>query len=232
MIEPAVVPIERLELRFSPRPWRFAEEHRTEIDAYFATLRRATPALWNGRVLLLADVAMGNAALGGAYFATDFASFIAWRDWDFPDPAIRNCFSMGALRAADGAFLLGVMAERTANAGKIYFPSGTPDLNDVVDGRVDLERNVWRELAEETGLTDEDFAAEPGWCAAFAGARIAVIKVLQARTQAVELRRRILAHIGREREPELTDVRVVRGPADLDPMMPPFIVAFLDHAWR
>jgi 8-oxo-dGTP pyrophosphatase MutT (NUDIX family) len=232
MIEPAVVPVERLDLCFSPRPWRFAEERRVEIDAYFATLRRATPALWNGRVLLLADAAVGNAALGGAYFVTDFASFIAWRDWDFPDPSIRNCFSMGALRTADGAFLLGVMAERTANAGKIYFPSGTPDLNDVVGGRVDLERNVRRELAEETGLTGEDFAAEPGWCAVFAGARIAVIKVLQARKQAVELRRRILAHIRREREPELADIRVVRGPADFDPMMPPFIVAFLNHAWR
>jgi 8-oxo-dGTP pyrophosphatase MutT (NUDIX family) len=232
MTELAIVPVERLDLRFSSRPWRFADERRAEIDTHFAALKREKPALWNGRVLLLSDFAVCDAALGGTYFATDFASFIAWRDWDFPDAAIRNCFSMGALRTADGAFLLGVMARQTANAGKIYFPSGTPDLNDVVDGRVDLEGNVRREVAEETGLTGEDFDAEPGWRAVLAGARIAVIKVLQARTQAVELRRRILAHIRRESEPELADIRIARSSADLDPMMPPFIVAFLNHVWH
>jgi hypothetical protein len=35
----------------------------------------------------------------------------------------------------------------------------------------------------------------------------------------------------REREPELADVRDVRGPADFDPMMPPFVTAFLMHVW-
>ena len=31
------------------------------------------------------------------------------------------------------------------------------------------------------------------------------------------LRARILEHLAREREPELADIRIVRGPADLDP---------------
>ena len=42
---------------------------------------------------------------------------------------------------------------------------------------------------------------------------------------------RILAHLAREREPELADIRVVRGPADLDPMMPAVVSAFLTHVW-
>ena len=56
-----------------------------------------------------------------------------------------------------------------------------------------------------------------------------MIKVLHARETATALRARILAHLAREREPELADIRIVRGPADFDPMMPPFVTAFLDR---
>jgi hypothetical protein len=55
--------------------------------------------------------------------------------------------------------------------------------------------------------------------------------VLHARETAVTLRSRILARLAREAEPELADIRVVRGPADLDAMMPPFVVTFLNDAW-
>ena len=45
------------------------------------------------------------------------------------------------------------------------------------------------------------------------------------------LRARILGHLAGEAQPELSDIRIVRGPADLDPMMPPFMTAYLTHAW-
>ena len=67
---------------------------------------------------------------------------------------------MGALRASDGAYLLGVMGPQTVNAGKIYFPAGVPDLDDIVGDRVDLARNVRREVAEETGLGPDDYRAD------------------------------------------------------------------------
>ena len=55
--------------------------------------------------------------------------------------------------------------------------------------------------------------------------------MLRARAPAAALRQRILAHLAREAQPELADIRIVRGPADLDPMMPPFLTAFLTHVW-
>lgn len=226
-----LVAIERLELRFACKPWAFAAERRAEIDRHFADLRRGKPELWNGRVLVLHEFAIADGVFRGSYLETDFASFLAWRDWDFPDKTVRNCFAMGALRAADGAFVLGIMAGHTANAGKVYFIGGTPEPDDIVGERVDLERSVLRELTEETGMTPDRVRPAPGWCAIFDDGRIALIKVLRAAEPAATLRAKILGFLKREERPELAGIHIVRGPADLHPMMPPFVPKFFDHVW-
>jgi 8-oxo-dGTP pyrophosphatase MutT (NUDIX family) len=183
--------------------------------------------LWNGRVLLLRSGEIADGALTGTCLETDFASFIAWRDWDFPDRTVRNCFPMAVLRTADGAFLLGVMAAHTATAGQVYFPAGTPDPNDIVGETVDLDGGVMRELTEETGLMAVDVTAENGWYATPFNQRIALMKVMQSPEEAEPLRARIRAFLAAQTRPELADIRVVRGVADLDPMMPPYVAAFL-----
>lgn len=231
-VEARVVPVARLDLAFAPRRWAFADERRGEIDAYFATLARDNSTLWNGRVLLLHRWAVDQDVFRGAYLETDYASLLAWRDWGFPDPAIRNCYSMAAVRSSDGAFLLGVMNAHTANAGRIYFPCGTPDPSDVAGPAVDLDRSLRRELLEETGIDASELLPEPGWHAVFAGPRIAVAKVLQSPWGAAELHDRALRHVRAQPQPELADIRVVRSLAELEPAMPGFVTQFLRHVWR
>jgi hypothetical protein len=224
-----IIPIERLELKYVPGPWGFAQARRAEIDAYFAAEQRIKPALWNGQVLLLRDTAIENGVLRGSFFVTDFASFLAWRAFGWPDSDVVNCFAQGALRAADGAFLLGVMGAHTANAGHIYFPSGTPDLSDVVDDRVDLDGSVWREVAEETGLTPGDLVPDAGWIAARDGTTLALLKTMRSGLDAEALRAQIMGYLSADERPELSDIRIVRGAGDLDPAMPNFIAAYLRH---
>ena len=232
MTDISVVPIDRLELAFAPRPWAFADERRGEIDAYFAKLRRDKPELWNGRVLLLREFNVADRVFRGSFFETDFASFLAWRDWGFPDPTVKNCFAMGALRGADGGFVLGEMAAHTANAGELYFPAGTPDPEDVAGDTVDLAGSVMREVCEETGLTPKDFTAEPGWITVMAGPRIAHMKILNIPFSAADLRLRILGYLRQQAQPELSAVHIVREAADLRPAMPGFMAAFFAHIWR
>jgi 8-oxo-dGTP pyrophosphatase MutT (NUDIX family) len=226
-----VVHIDRLEFTFAPRAWRFAETRRAEIESHFRATQQAKGALYNGRVLLMHRYALEGTTLRGEYLETDFASFLAWRDWGFPDADVKNCFALGALRGSDGGFLMGVMAPHTANAGRIYFPGGTPDPHDRIESRVDLERSVRREVEEETGVGAGDVAIAPGWSAVLAGPRIAMIKLMQAPEPAAALRRRILRHLASQTAPELADIHVVRGPGDLHAMMPPFIPAFLNRFW-
>jgi 8-oxo-dGTP pyrophosphatase MutT (NUDIX family) len=232
MTDFSVVPVDRLVVGHSPWEWPFAHARRREIEAHFAGLKRARPALWNGRVLMLRDFVVDGRVFRGRFFETDFASLLAWRDWDFPDPMVKNSFAMGALRGSDGGFILGQMGAHTANAGKLYFPAGTPDLDDVKGGSVDLLGSITREVEEETGLTPADFKLEPGWFTVLAGPRIAHMKLLHASAPADELRKRILRFLTTQKQPELSSIHIVREPADITEAMPPFMGAFLRHVWR
>jgi len=231
MTDAAVVHVDRLDLRLVPERWAFADDNRAVIDAYFAALKRATPALWNGRVLMMVRHALEGAVLRGWYVETDYASFTAWRHWGRA-AGERDCFGAAAVISSDGAVLLGLMSERTVNAGQLYFFCGTPDLSDVVEGRVDLDFSVGRELKEESGLDIGELAPEPGWTTVIEAARIAHIKVLRAGQDADTLRARMLAHLAAEAHPELSDICVVRGIGDIDRRMPRFVTAFLEHHFK
>ncbi len=229
MSDIAVFPVERLALRLEPQPWAFAVERRAEIDAFFAAARREKPALWNGRVLLMHRQRLSGGVFEGAFLETDYASFAAWIAWGRPHAGVHDCFGAAAVATADGALLLGVMGPHTLNAGKIYFPCGTPDPSDCADGEVDLAGSLRRELKEETGLDAARLDAEPGWTAVVDGALIAQIKLMRSRETARDLEARVRGHLARDTQPELADIRLVRGPADFDPAMPRYVTAFLGH---
>lgn len=229
MTIPAIHRVSRLELTVRPWHWAFAEKRRSEIDAHFAALRVRTPALWNGRVLLGRHPVFERNCFRAEYFETDFASVLAWRDWGFPDEVVFNGFGMGALRGNDGAFVLGEMATSTANAGRIYFPSGTPDPSDVKDGVLDIAGSILREVEEETGIAPSDYRADPFWYCVVAGPLIAVIQILDVGLPGDVLRARIARTLAGQVTPELSAIHLVRGRADFSPAMPVFVTAFLDH---
>jgi 8-oxo-dGTP pyrophosphatase MutT (NUDIX family) len=231
MTSPQIQRVTRVEIAASDIGWDFADARRTEIDAHFAAKQAANPALWNGRVLLTRAAKVADDAVTGTCFETDFASFLAWRDWGFPDPEVANVFAQAALRSADGAFLLGIMGADTANAGRVYFPSGTPEPADIVAGRLDLAANLMRELGEETGLTAGDVAPAADWTAIQDGQRLALLRIVDAPESADALAARILDHVARDDHPELAGIHVARSPADIVPAMPPFVAAFLRHVW-
>jgi 8-oxo-dGTP pyrophosphatase MutT (NUDIX family) len=222
--------VTKFHLTVSDARWAFADERRAEIAAYFAKVREANPAVWNGRVLLCRNPRAEGDVYRADYFETDFASFLAWRDWGFPDTSVFNCSGGGALRSADGAFVLGRMSAHTVNAGGIFFPSGTPDPDDVAGGQVDLAGSVAREMEEEVGLKPSDYQASEGWTVARSGQIVACLRALTSPLAAVALKQRIEAFLRSETAPELSGVKLVRSRADFEPMMPPLITAFLQDA--
>jgi 8-oxo-dGTP pyrophosphatase MutT (NUDIX family) len=221
--------VTELDLNLRSRRWKFADEARADIDAHFARQQSAKPDIWNGRVLLGYNPEFTADRFSADYFETDFASFLAWRDWGFPDKDVFNGFGMGALRCSDGAFVMGEMGPHTANAGRIYFPSGTPDLDDIRDGKVDIAGSVVREAEEETGIGPADYRAAAHWDCLVSGQIIAMIRILDADVPGRELRARIETNLALQDQPELSAIHLVRATADLTEAMPSFVTAFVER---
>ena len=227
MTHPIIHRVTTLDLGFARSPWPFANERCADIEAHFAVKKREKP-IWNGRILLGRDPEFSAGRFSARYFDADFASFLAWRDWGFPDASVFNGFGMGALRCSDGTFVLGEMAGHTANAGRIYFPSGTPDLGDLRGEAVDIAGSIAREVEEETGLKPAEYRACGHWDCVVSGAVIAMIRILDVDLTGEALAARIEANLARQCQPELSAIHLVRERRDLTMAMPRFVTAFIE----
>lgn len=226
--------VDEIESTYHERAWAFAEERACEIDANWRRLCAERPGVFDGRVLVTdhwsVKESAGKRVLVTRHFATNFRNFVAMRDWNFPDPHVRNCFAAAALMSRDGHWVLGEMGGHTANAGRVYFPCGTPDMDDVTGARVDLAGSVLRELEEETGIAPHEVRADPGWNIVFESGRIACMKIVRSPLATNELVARVRGFLAAEKDPELSGIHVVCSRADLRPgEMPPFILAFLER---
>ncbi|MBN9048617.1 MAG: NUDIX hydrolase [Rhizobiales bacterium] len=223
--------VRALDIALGDVPWRFEREKNETIAAHFARLRKSKPALWNGPVLLFRDCVLVDGVFRAEAFRTDYASFLAWLDGldggTETAAGVRNCFACPVVKSSDGAFLLGVMAPHTANAGQVYFPCGTPDFDDLVDGRVDLDSSVARELREETGLLTADLAPAPGWIVVSDGPYVALLRRFRSALSSDALRDNVRATLQAEPNPELSDIVMVRDRAGITNAMPPFVQEFL-----
>lgn len=227
--------VARLETAYRPARWDFAEREAARIDAHWARALAEKPKLFDGEVLMLRDAEIVATPEGdvfrGSFFDTSFRNFHAWFGFGFPDRDIHNCFAMAALRARDGAFLLGEMGDHTMNGGQIYFAAGTPDRNDIFGDIVDLAASVARELEEETGFAPDEAPPAPGWSILVSETKIACIQERRLPFAAVEAEARMNAFIANDPEPEFSRFHIVAGPQDIDPArMPDFIQTYLRDA--
>lgn len=222
----------RLEIAIAAHEWRFPHDHADRIEAHWSALRRRKPGLFDGAVLLFRDLAVEGDRLVGSAFVVGYKSFLCWRDFGYPGERVHNLFAMPALRASDGAYMVGRMSAGTANAGRLYFPAGTPEPSDAgAGGQVDFNANILRELHEETGIGAGEVQLDDRWTVLFAGPLVACMKIARAPFTAAALTDRVARFVAGQGEPELDELLAVRGAGDLDPAhMPAFMVHYLRGA--
>ncbi len=153
MTPPVIHRVTALDLPVRPWSWPFAAARRAEIDAHFAAEQREKPQLWNGRVLLGRHPRFCRRPPQRRLFRDRFCQL----------PGVARLGLSGQRRVQRVWHGRAAQHRRRVRArrngpstppmpGRIYFPSGTPDLDDVKDGRLDIAGSVARELEEETGL--------------------------------------------------------------------------------
>lgn len=233
MSETTILELDGVDAVVEPFEWDFPLSHAPEIETIWQRETSGKPEMFNGRVLIQHRGVPDGRIFRCAYSETDYRTFLAWNRLGHRGRVgVRNGFAMAALRASDGAFLLGEMGAHTANAGKIYFAAGTPDFDDVVEGRVDLAGSVLREMSEETGLLAAEVQVGEGWTAIMSAVRIAFMRRVSIAMPADEARALMLERMKHLPEQELADIHIVRGPADIDEVrMPLFQQIYLRHAF-
>lgn len=215
-----IEPVKQLRLEVLEAGWSFAERHHDEIARHWQQVMAEKPTLWNGEVLLCTDAEVYDGEFSATLVKSDFASFIAWRDWGRPDQSVRNCFGVPVVFSNDGALLIGVMNGWTLNAGKAYPPSGTLEPKDIrSDGTVDAVGSMRSELLEETGL-DLDEARAGEMVAIFDGPRLAIARRYDFPLTFAQMQMRFAAHQAAEEMPELAAIEAVWNSSQTDSRMP------------
>ncbi len=220
-----------IEGRLVPYAWPWARDNADKIAAHWERRRAARPAMFDGIVLLSCACTVEGGIARVDLFEARFSQFVAYRDGGAFDATVANAFAAIVPWSADGAVLVGEMGAHTANAGQLYFPCGTPDRDDLRGETVDLAGSAEREFAEETGLSVPEGGAEE-WILLEGEGQLAFLRPVRFPETADILLARAEAHRRAEADPELAALRLLRGPADLDPQrMPGFVRAYLAQAF-
>jgi len=226
--------IDAVDARIVSYDWPYARANADAIAAHWDKAKAALPSLFNGRLYLAKSrrFADGGRRLELEVFEADYAAYLAWRASGFPDAGVANFFSMAAIHDEDRAFVLVEMGVNTANAGRVYFPSGAPDREDVTGDRLDLAQSAIRELREETGLAEGDVTVAPGWVVIEDGPRLACMKLMRLKRSADATTAQIAAFLAQETEPELAAAYVARDEADIARLKPSdFAAVTMRYLW-
>jgi 8-oxo-dGTP pyrophosphatase MutT (NUDIX family) len=176
------------------------------------------------------EARLADGGLSARFIRSDYASLVAWRDWNWAASHVLNCFGSAAVMSRDGALLFGRMAAHTLNAGRVYPPGGSLEPSDVMaDGSVDLRGSIARELAEEAGLDAEE-AEEGGFLAIFDDRRrLALAQILRFPQSSARLAERVRDYLASEHKPELAGIEMIKRRAQVEATMPGFAQELARH---
>jgi 8-oxo-dGTP pyrophosphatase MutT (NUDIX family) len=209
-----ILPVDTVDVRLVPEPHPFETANADAIASNWHHEIAANPALFDGTVVLLSELAYRDGTLRGCCHAVRYSTFLHWRR-NRADSGAEHAYAHAVLAARDGALVAIRMGLHTANAGKVYFAAGSFEPIDFPDGRVDVDANMIREVREETGLHIGGARRDPR-CQALSTTRGTVIfRRYVLDENADDIAASINSFVAREPEPEILGPVIIRSPDDL-----------------
>lgn len=222
-----VLPVDTVEVRLDPAPHPFELANREAIAANWQREKQATPALFDGEVVLLAGLAYRDRRLVGRCHGVRYSTFLYWRRMR-PVPSAEHTYAHAVLVASDNTLVAIRMAAATANAGQVYFAAGSFEPEDFRDGLADVDGNMMREVMEETGLDISALPRGTGYQALSTQGGTVIFRRYYLPFDADEAAARVRAFVAREAEPEIEGPVIIRNARDLPDGLKPHMKPMID----
>ncbi|MCD4514183.1 NUDIX hydrolase [Brucella pseudogrignonensis] len=225
--ENTVYEIDRVDVRILPGPLDYAQANKTAIAENWQRECQANPTLFDGEIYLAPDAKLEGQSFSAGFHRTSFATLMYWRK-DAQPLRPWHIFGVGIMVSAEGHLIAARMSAHNAVAGRVYFPAGSIDDNDVVDGRADYTTNMAREVFEETGINLGDAKAEAKTHLVTADGSIALFRRHYFDLSTAELLKRIESNLAAQAEPELSEIIPVKQAGAMGQATPSYVRAFAD----
>lgn len=208
-----VLPVEAVDVRLQKSRHPFELAHQSSIEANWQREHSANPALFNGTMVLLSKLALAGGQLVGECNPVQYATMLYWRR-NKGAPGIEHSFAFPALVSRDNALVAIRMGRHTANPGRVYFAAGSFEPSDFVDGQVDVEGNMAREVREETGLDILTARTDPQYHIFSKDFATVIFRRYWLEEDAETIARRIEEFVASEEEPEIEGPVIIRSGSD------------------
>lgn len=206
----------------------YEQENKLEIARNWEDECKANPALFNGDFFMAEQADISSGVFEAVYKRTRFETMMHWKK---NRTSIKpwHIFAVGVIVSSDNALIAGRMAPSTAAAGRVYFPAGSFDEGDVRDEVIDIDRNMQREVMEETAINLADaHRSDSNIYLVTADSSIALFRRFYFDLSSQELLASIRRHIADEVNSELDDVIAVSRSADMSDTTPATFRTFGD----
>jgi 8-oxo-dGTP pyrophosphatase MutT (NUDIX family) len=148
---------QKLTLTFDQEKVTLPRAIRKKVDQHWTQLIESNPHLRNGEVFTITAVKDDSGHLEISLAETDYAHYLySSQVGGLEEHAVRIIHPAVLVVSSDDKFIFGAMGEHTSRPGVIQFCGGGIDHEDVVDGIIDIEHNVVKELSEELGIDARD----------------------------------------------------------------------------
>ncbi|TPI40012.1 hypothetical protein FJW07_11545 [Mesorhizobium sp. B3-1-9] len=215
-----ILPVDAVDVRLDTGPHPFALSNAAAIAENWRQETAANPALFDGTVVLLSELAYRGGRLVGRCHAVNYSTFLLWRKRREISGA-EHAYAHAMLVAGDNALVAIRMGPHTVNAGRVYFAAGSFEPIDFRDGLVDVDFNMIREVREETGLDLSEAERGRHYHALSTPSGTVIFRRYRVAEPADELARRITAFVATETDPEIEGPVIIRHAGDLpDGLMP------------